>query len=139
MPGILSGLGNLAGGKLGGWAMRTGGLGSRALMAGASGAFRYAGMGAVGQRAIAGAALGGAYGALSSDTSVLGGMAMGAGIGAASVGAGRGITAYRDLRGMGRGRTRAAAGALNLMGLDARNFIGNTMTKASNAFKAMGR
>lgn len=89
---------------------------------------RYAKLG------IAGAALGGTYGAFSNNTSVMGGAAVGAGLGLAArpayFGARAGMGMYNIARGMGMGRGTAAWQGLAGIGRGSAALIGNTANRA---------
>lgn len=124
------------------WAGTAGGkLLASATAGAASGLTKYAAMQPWARRAIAGGVLGGAYGAVSDDTSIIGGALMGASIGAASApigrGLGRGIANYRELRALGAPRPFATGGTARVMVDDARSYIGNTYTRAANGFRAL--
>ena len=84
----------------------------------------------------AGAMMGGAWGAMSDDTSVLGGMAMGA-LGGAGLGQGfRAATLYSRMAGRGISRSAAASGAIRQTARETRSFIGTTARQAPNAIKS---
>jgi len=124
-------------------AARTGGLASDIFGIANRGAYGMVGASSTAQRAVAGGALGGAYGAFADDTSMLGGAAMGAGMGAASVSAGRGLgrgyNTYKRLRGLSGvniGRGQAGWAATVGAGQDSKKFIGNTMSKAYGSFRS---
>ena len=88
-----------------------------------------------------GAALGGAYGAFSDDTSVLGGALKGAALGAGGFAAvNRGMMAaggYRGARALGMGRGKSLGMGLAMMGRKSARDIGNTVTQGFNSFKGM--
>jgi hypothetical protein len=124
-------------------------LGREGAMAGAAGmGMNYAARGMnwmannpYARSALVGAGVGGVYGAFSDNTSVLGGMAMGAMAGAGGRGlfnAGKyGVGTYRNMRNMfGQGRGAALADTFSAMADKSKSLIGNTITKASNAFRA---
>jgi hypothetical protein len=104
--------------------------------AGAASAARSAWASPYGKAAIIGAGVGGIYGAFSENTSVLGGMVKGAALGAggrAAFGAGAaGLQRFRYGKLMGMGNGQAAWGAMQGLGRDARNLIGNTKSRAYN-------
>lgn len=114
---VKAGMGNLAGRGLWGASMRS---------------YSLAMANPAARRAVAGAALGGIYGAFSDNTSVLQGMGMGAAIGGASAPITRGLRA-----GISVWRNQGRSAALSVMGRNARGYIGQSYTKAVNGFSAM--
>lgn len=89
-----------------------------------------------GKLGIAGAALGGSYGAFSNNTSVMGGALTGAGLGLAArpayFGARAGAGMYNIARGMGMGRGQAAWQGFAGIGRGSAQLIGNTANRAIN-------
>lgn len=95
---------------------------------------------------LAGAAIGGAYGAMSDDTSVLGGMAIGAVAGRyGGQGVRTGRAAYRGFRsGVGAvgpvqpmAMGQAFGSSVKMAGNSSYNLIGNDLTKTYNGFRGL--
>lgn len=134
MPGLFSSLMNKAaayatGARLGVMGAKAGGKASLAMGAGYNagqlGRYAWNSMSRTAKGAAAGALAGGAYGAVSDDTSVLGGMAMGAGLGAAGARyVGAGMLSNKGSQGF-------MAGVANMAKKDFRN-MRTTMTSAYN-------
>ena len=137
---LLSGLAHAIGNPLARFGLGNSGRMASAAIQGARGAYSFANMGSIGQRAITGATIGGLAGAFSNDTSILGGAAMGAGIGAGGTLIGRSAAktygSYQGMRAFGFGRGRSASFAASMLASRSKNFINNTRSRAVNAFKA---
>lgn len=148
MPGLFNavrGSLGLAGGSASKYGLRNAfaggvrGIGGMAA-AGAGDVLRYGStMSNLGLSTAGGAIAGGAYGAMSDNTSVLGGAIMGAGLGAGAIGARRGAANYGLFRAYGFGRGKSAFLTLNSAGAGARNFIGDTSRRAYNSFRGLHR
>ena len=103
-------------------ALRTGG---KALRWGARNNMRAYGM--------TGALAGGAYGAVSDDTSVIGGALMGAGLGVGGVAAARGGMGVANRYAAARALTQTRGEAFKLAGMASGRHIGRTLTKKASS------
>lgn len=98
------------------------------------------GMSNTGMMSAAGAGLGGAYGAISDDTSILGGALGGAALGfggwKAYGGLSRGLSRYGKATALGVSRSTAAGRAFAAAGREASGYIGNTISQAPNRIRS---